>query len=57
MFVGTAGGIDKKEMRSAVFNGADIVVVNLVHTADPWKGIMLDREFRNQVAEFLNFVK
>ncbi|MGI5841215.1 MAG: orotidine 5'-phosphate decarboxylase / HUMPS family protein [Patescibacteria group bacterium] len=55
--VGAAGGIDKKELRSAIFNGADIVVVNLVHSTDPWKGITLDLDFQHQIKEFLDFVK
>lgn len=37
--IGAAGGVDLKEARSAVFNGANIVVVNLVRPGDPWEGI------------------
>jgi bifunctional enzyme Fae/Hps len=55
--VGAAGGIDKKELQSAVFNGADIVVVNIVYADDPWKGITVDKDFRRRVNEFVNFAK
>jgi bifunctional enzyme Fae/Hps len=37
--IGAAGGVDLKEARSAIFNGANIVVVNLVRPGDPWQGI------------------
>lgn len=56
LLVGAAGGIDKKEMQSAVFNGADIVVVNIVYDDDPWTGITADREFDRRVQDFVNSV-
>ena len=37
--ISAAGGVNLKEARSAIFNGANIVVVNLVRPGDPWKGI------------------
>lgn len=37
--ISAAGGVDLKEARSAIFNGANIIVVNLVRPADPWQGI------------------
>ena len=39
IFIAAAGGIDLREARSAVFNGAALVVVNLVHPNDEWAGI------------------
>ncbi|HRU94653.1 MAG TPA: hypothetical protein P5195_05420 [Anaerolineae bacterium] len=39
IFIAAAGGIDLREARSAVFNGAALVVVNLVHPNDKWAGI------------------
>ena len=39
-----AGGMDLKEARSAIFNGAYIVVVNLVPPGDPWKGISTEED-------------
>lgn len=39
VLISAAGGVDLKEARSAIFNGANIVVVNIVSSADPWTGI------------------
>lgn len=55
-FVGAAGGIDKKEMSSASFNGSDITVVNIVKPTDPWNGIKVDREFKDRLDDFIRFV-
>lgn len=57
IWVGAAGGIDKKELQSAIFNGADIVVINVVKETDPWKGIVINDQFRNRVDEFLKFLR
>ncbi len=54
--VGAAGGIDEKEMSSALFNGADLVVVNVVHKTDPWTGLQLDQQFGNNVHTFIKGV-
>ncbi|OIP97444.1 hypothetical protein AUK40_03250 [Candidatus Wirthbacteria bacterium CG2_30_54_11] len=54
--VGAAGGIDRKELQSAIFNGADIVVVNIVKPGDPWKGMVLDRDFAENIKPFLQFL-
>ena len=54
--VGAAGGIDQKEMRSALFNGADIVVVNVVSSDDPWIGIRDDQDFGQNLANFLKSI-
>lgn len=37
--ISAAGGVDLKEARSAIFNGANIVVANLVAPTDDWQGI------------------
>ena len=37
--ISAAGGVDQREARSAIFNGANIVVANLVHPGDDWTGI------------------
>lgn len=42
VLISAAGGVDLKEARSAIFNGASIVVVNLVRPGDPWEGISTD---------------
>jgi bifunctional enzyme Fae/Hps len=54
--LGAAGGIDKKELQSAIFNNADIVVVNIVPPDKSWKGIVFNDEFKDTLNEFLKFV-
>ena len=54
---GAAGGIDKRELQSAVFNNSDVVVVNIVKPEDRWKGIVFDKDFENNLDSFLAFVK
>jgi 3-keto-L-gulonate-6-phosphate decarboxylase len=53
---GAAGGIDKRELQSAIFNNADIVVVNIVRPEDQWKGIVFDRDFEKNLHDFLAFI-
>lgn len=54
--VGAAGGIDTKEMQSASFNGADVVVVNVVRPSDPWNGLVIDNKIEENINKFLRFV-
>jgi len=54
--MGAAGGIDTREFQSALFNGADIVVVNVVAKGSPWKGIVYDANFASSLEQFLKFV-
>jgi len=56
MLVGAAGGIDTKEMQSASFNGADVVVVNIVRPSDPWNGLVIDENINENINSFLRFV-
>lgn len=53
---GAAGGIDKRELQSAIFNSADIVVVNIVRPKDHWKGIVFDDDFERNLQSFLDFI-
>ncbi len=53
VIISAAGGVDLREARSAIFNGANIVVVNLVHPAEGWEGIPLTGDIRATVQEFL----
>lgn len=53
VFIGAAGGIDLKESRSAIFNGAGLVVVNLVRPGDGWVGIPTDGDIPTTVAQYL----
>jgi bifunctional enzyme Fae/Hps len=55
--IGAAGGIDKRELQSAIFNNADIVVVNIVRPQDEWKGIVFDQNFKTNLDQFLKFVE
>lgn len=57
VLVGAAGGIDQKEMQSASFNGADIVVVNVVEPSDPWEGLVIDSNISDHIGEFIRFLK
>ncbi len=53
VLISAAGGVDIKEARSAIFNGANIVVVNLVRPGDPWTGISTDADVGSMAREFL----
>jgi 3-keto-L-gulonate-6-phosphate decarboxylase len=52
-----AGGVGIKEARSAIFNGANIVVANLVHPSDPWKGISTESDVAAMAREFLTTIE
>ncbi len=53
VLISAAGGVDVKEARSAIFNGANIVVANLVHPSDPWTGISTESDVGAMTREFL----
>ena len=53
VLISAAGGVDVKEARSAIFNGANIVVVNLVRPGDPWTGISTEADVGGMAQEFL----
>jgi len=57
VLISAAGGVDLKEARSAIFNGASIVVVNLVRPGDPWEGISTDDDVAAMAATFLETIK
>ena len=54
VFIAAAGGIDLKESRSAVFNGAGLVVVNLVQPGDNWVGIPTNGDVPKVVDQYLS---
>lgn len=56
VLISAAGGVDLKESRSAVFNGANIVVVNVVKPDDPWGGITTDEDMTAITAKFLETI-
>jgi 3-keto-L-gulonate-6-phosphate decarboxylase len=57
VLISAAGGVDLKEARSAIFNGANIVVVNLVHPGDPWQGISTEENVADIAATFLETIE
>ena len=57
VLISAAGGIDLREARSAIFNGANIVVANIVSPTDPWTGIRTDTDVKKMAVEFLKTIK
>ncbi|MFH1224349.1 MAG: orotidine 5'-phosphate decarboxylase / HUMPS family protein [Candidatus Diapherotrites archaeon] len=57
VLISAAGGIDLKEARSAIFNGANIVVANLVSAQDPWTGIRYDSDVTKMAEQFLRTIE
>jgi len=55
--ISAAGGIDLRESRSAIFNGANIVVVNLVQPGSLWEGIPTTSDVGATVQAFLDMIK
>jgi bifunctional enzyme Fae/Hps len=53
VLISAAGGVDIKEARSAIFNGANIVVVNLVRPGNLWTGIPTDSDVGAMARMFL----
>ncbi len=53
VIISAAGGVDLREARSAIFNGANIVVVNIVTPGKPWEGIPADSDVGAMTREFL----
>ena len=56
LIVGSAGGIDKRELQSAAFNGSDLVDVNVVNNEDPWSGLVADSSFGLNIKDFIKFI-
>lgn len=48
--------IRERELQSAIFNSADVVVVNIVRPEDQWKGIVFDNDFEKNLQSFLDFI-
>ncbi len=57
VLISAAGGVDLKEARSAIFNGASIVVANIVSGASPWTGIRADENVAQMAAQFLKTIE
>jgi bifunctional enzyme Fae/Hps len=57
VLISAAGGVDLREARSAIFNGANIVVVNIVSPGKPWQGIPLDSDIGEIARQFLSTIE
>jgi bifunctional enzyme Fae/Hps len=57
VLISAAGGVDLKEARSAIFNGANIVVVDLVRPQDPWTGIRTNTNVGEMARQFLSTIE
>jgi bifunctional enzyme Fae/Hps len=57
VLISAAGGVDLKEARSAIFNGANIVVANLVKPGDPWTGISTETDVAEMAQQFLTTIE
>lgn len=57
VLISAAGGVDLKEARSAIFNGANIVVVNVVNPDDPWTGIRTNEDIAEMAKKFLKTIE
>lgn len=57
VILSAAGGVDLREARSAIFNGANIVVVNLVRPESGWQGISIAGDVGALAKEFLATVE
>lgn len=53
VIISAAGGVDLREARSAIFNGANIVVVNLVQPDHQWEGISTSANVGDEVKQYL----
>ena len=57
VMISAAGGVDLKEARSAIFNGANIVVVNIVSRGNHWTGIRSDDNISGIARKFLETIE
>lgn len=57
VLISAAGGVDLREAQSAAFNGADIVVVNVVPLGSPWKGITPEQDIASLAHQFLKTIE
>lgn len=57
VIISAAGGVDLREARSAIFNGANIVVVNIVRPGTPWQGIRSDQDVGAIARQFLETIE
>ena len=56
VFIAVAGGIEADGVRKAYFNGADVVILNIIRRGDPNQGILDTSDFRREVPAILRQV-
>lgn len=56
VLISAAGGVDLREARSAIFNGANIVVANIVRPEDGWTGIQTTDDITTIAEQFLETI-
>lgn len=57
VIISAAGGVGIGEARSAIFNGANIVVANIVQSGDVWRGISAGEDLGQMSREFLTTIE
>jgi bifunctional enzyme Fae/Hps len=57
VIIAAAGGVDLREARSAIFNGANLIVANLVRPEDGWQGIPTDSDVAAIARQFLETIE
>jgi bifunctional enzyme Fae/Hps len=57
VLISAAGGIDLAQARSAIFNGAAIVIANIVSSEDPWVGISSEGDVKTIADQFLKTIE
>jgi bifunctional enzyme Fae/Hps len=57
VLISAAGGVDLKEARSAIFNGANIVVANIVSEGKTWAGIKESEDVEEMAQQFLKTIE
>ncbi len=57
VIIAAAGGMNLKEARSAIFNGANMVVVNIKKQTDPWEGIDYSEDIGTIAQKFLETIE
>jgi bifunctional enzyme Fae/Hps len=57
VIIAAAGGVDLREARSAIFNGANLIVANLVRPEDGWQGIPTNSDVAAIARQFLETIE
>lgn len=57
VLISAAGGVDLREAHTAVFNGANIVVVNIVDSDSCWTGIKTSEDVTKMAEQFLKTIQ